>query len=108
MNHLADQVKTFLDLKEKVHRYRRRCEKSQKSSSSATDAVQPSDSISQVGSKVHEQRVCVSRTGSLSGRSRTSQSSTTSCLFDERIKLTADKTAMIAEVSLLCESGSLA
>ena len=70
--------------------------------------MQPFDSISQVGSKVHEQRVCASLKGSLSGRSRTSQSSTTSCLLDERIKLTADKAAMIAEVSLLCESGSLA
>ena len=70
--------------------------------------MQPSDSISQAGSKVHEQRVCASRKGSLSGRSRTFQSSTTSCLLDERIKLTTDKAAMIAEVSLLCESGSLA
>lgn len=107
VNYLADQVKKFLDLKEKVHRYRQRCEKI---SSCGTDAVQPSDSISQVGSKVHEQQVRASLTGSLTGRSRISRHSrslTTRSVFDERIKLAADKAAMIAEVSLIRESGRL-
>lgn len=107
VNYLADQEKKFLDLKEKAHRYRQR---SEKISSSATDAVQSSDSICQVGLKVYEQQVRASLTGSLTGRSRTSRHSrcsTTSSVFHERIKLAADKAAMIAEVSLIRESGRL-
>ena len=103
VNYLADQVKKYLDFKEKIHWFRQRSERIY---SSANDGVQPSDSISQAGSNPR-----TSRTGSVAGRSKvssSSRSSKTSSVFGERVKLAAEKAAMIAEVSLLQESGSLA
>ena len=103
VNYLADQVKKYLDFKEKIHQFRQRSERIY---SSANDGVQPSDSISQAGSNPR-----TSRTGSVAGRSKvscSSRSSKTSSVFGERVKLAAEKAAMIAEVSLLQESGSLA
>ena len=60
---------------------------------------------------MREERVHPSRTSSVTGRSRVSscsRSSSASSVLSERIKLAAEKAAMIAEVSLLQESGSLA
>ena len=60
---------------------------------------------------MREARVHPSRASSVAGRSRVSscsRSSSASSVLSERIKLAAEKAAMIAEVSLLQESGSLA
>lgn len=108
VSYLTEQVKKYLDFKEKVHLFRQRCERL---SRSAFDSVQPSDSISQIGSKVRGERVHPSRTSSVIGHSRVSgcsRSSRASSVLSERVKLAAEKAAMIAEVSLLQESGSLA
>ena len=108
VSYLTEQVKKYLDFKEKVHLFRQRCEIL---SRPAFESVQPSDSISQIGSKVRGERVHLSRTTSVFGHSRVlncSRSSRASSVSSERVKLAAEKAAMIAEVSLLQESGSLA
>ena len=108
VSYLTEQVKKYLDFKEKVHLFRQRCEIL---SRPAFDSVQLSDSISQIGSKVRGERVHLSRTTSVFGHSRVlncSRSSRASSVSSERVKLAAEKAAMIAEVSLLQESGSLA
>ena len=67
------------------------------------DRVHPSDSISQIGSKVREGRVYPSQTISVTGRSRVSSctpSSKASSVLSERVKLAAEKAAMVAEVFL--------
>ena len=67
----------------------------------AFDRVQPSDSISQIGSKVRKGRVHPSQTSSVTGRSRVSsctRSSKASFVLSERVKLAAEKAAMVAEV----------
>ena len=56
-------------------------------------------------------RVHPSQVSSVAGRSRVSscsRSSKASSVLSERVKLAAEKAAMVAEVSLLQESGSLA
>ena len=70
----------------------------------AFDRVQPSDSISQIGSKVREGRVHPSQTSYVTARSRVSsctRSSKASSVLSERVKLAAEKAAMVAEVVLL-------
>ena len=70
----------------------------------AFDRVQPSDSISQIGSKVRKGRVHPSQTSSVTGRSRVSRctrSSKASSVLSERVKLAVEKAAMVAEVVLL-------
>ena len=60
---------------------------------------------------MREGRVHPSQTSSFAGRSRVSscsRSSKASSVLSERVKLAAEKTATVAEVSLLQESGSLA
>ena len=69
VSYLTEKVKKYLDFKEKVHLFRQRCERL---SRSAFDSVQPSDSISQIGSKVRGGRVHPSRTSSVIGHSRVS------------------------------------
>ena len=72
---------------------------------------QGSDSISQIGLKLREGRVHPSQTSSVTGHSRVlscSRSSKQSSVLSKRVKLAAEKAAMVAEVSLLQESGSLA
>ena len=101
VSYLTEQVKKYLDFKEKVHLFRQRCERL---SRSAFDSVQPSDSISQIGSKVRGERGHPSRTSSVIGHSRVSgcsRSSRASSVLSERVKLPAEKAAIIAEVSLL-------
>ena len=59
---------------------------------------------------MREERVHPSQTSSVAGRSRVSscsRSSKASSVLSERVKLAAEKAAMVAEVSLLQESGSL-
>ena len=107
VSYLTEQVKKYLDFKERIGLFRQRCERI---SAPAVDRLQPSDSISQIGSKVREGRVHPSQTSSVTGRSRVSscsRSSKTSSVLSERVKLAAEKAAMVAEVSLLQESGSL-
>ena len=108
VSYFAEQVKKYLDFKESIGLFRQRCERI---SPPAIDRVQPSDSISQIGSKMRDGRVHPSKTSSVTGRSRVSscsRSSTASSVLSERVKLAAEKAAMVAEVSLLQESGSLA
>ena len=108
VSYFTEQVRRYLDFKERIHLFRRRCERT---SLPAFDSVQPSDSISQIGSKVREERVHPSQTSSVTGRSRVSscsRSSRASSVLSERVKLAAERAAMVAEVSLLQESGSLA
>ena len=108
VSYFTEQVKKYLDFKERIALFRQRCERI---SLPAFDRVQPSDSISQIGSKVREGRVHLSQTSSVAGRSRVSscsRSSKASSVLSERVKLAAEKAAMVVEVSLLQESGSLA
>ena len=108
VSYLTEQVKKYLDFKESIGLFRQRCERI---SPPAIDSLQPSDSISQIGSKEREGRVHPSQTSSVTGRSRVSscsRSSKASSVLSERVKLAAEKAAMVAEVSLLQESGSLA
>ena len=89
----------------------RRRNKNQRISRPAFDIVQPSDSISQIGSRVHGERVHPSRTSSVIGLSKVSsclRSSRTISVLSERVKLAAEKAVMIAEVPLLQESVLLA
>ena len=75
------------DLKEIIDLFRQRCERI---SLPAFDRVQPSDSISQIGSKVREGRVHPSQTSSVTGRSRVSscsRSSKASSVLSERVKV---------------------
>ena len=108
VSYFTKQVKKYLDFKKRINLFRQRCERI---SLPAFDRVRPSDSISQIGSKVREGRVHLSQTSSVAGRSRVSscsRSSKASSVLRERFKLAAEKAAMVAEVSLLPESGSLA
>ena len=108
VSYLTEQVKKYLDFKERIDLFRQRCERI---SPPAIDSLQPSDSISQIGSKVREGRGHPSQTSSVIGRSivsSCSRSSKASSVLSERVKLAAEKAAMVAEVSLLQESGSLA
>ena len=108
VSYFTKQLRKYLDFKERIGLFRQRC---QRIPLPAFDRVQPSDSISQIGSKVREGRVHPSQTSSVAGRSRVSscsRSSKASSVSSERVKLAAKKAAMVAEVSLLQESGSLA
>ena len=66
VSYLTEQVKKYLDFKERIGLFRQRCERI---SPPAIDRLQPSDSISQIGSKVREGRVHPSQTSSVTGRS---------------------------------------
>ena len=108
VSYFAEQVKKYLDFKESIGLFRQRCERI---SSPAIDRVQPSDSISQIGSKMREGHVHPSQTSSVAGRSGVSSCSRllkASSVLSERVKRAAEKAAMVAEVSLFQESGSLA
>ena len=75
----------------------------------AFDRVQPSDSMSQIGSKVREGRVHPSQTSSVTARSRVSsciRSSRASSVLSERFKLAAEKAAMVAEVFFYWKKGN--
>ena len=64
----------------------------------AFDRVQPSDSISQIGSMVREGRVHLSQTSSVIGRSRVSscsRSSKASSVLSERVILAAEKLLLL-------------
>lgn len=110
VSYFTEQVKKYLDFKERIDLFRQR---SERITLPAFDRVQPSDSISQIGTKVREGRVHPSQKSSVAGHSRVSscsRSSKASSVLSERVKLAAEKAAMVAEVSLfiLQESGSLA
>ena len=87
----------------------RRRNKNQRISRPAFDIVQPSDSISEIGSRVRGERVHPSRTSCYCSKvSSCLRSSRTISVSSERVKLAAEKAAMIAEVPLLQESVLLA
>ena len=65
VSYFTKQIKKYLDFKERIALFRQRCERI---SLPAFDRVQPSDSISQIGSKVREGRVHPSQTSSVAGR----------------------------------------
>ena len=95
VSYFAEQVKKYLDFKESIGLFRQRCERI---SPPAIDRVQPSDSISQIGSKMRDGRVHPSQTSSVTGRSRVSscsRSSTASSVLSERVKLAAEKAEWI-------------
>ena len=87
VSYLTEQVKKYLDFKERIDLFRHlRCERI---SPPAIDSLQPSDSISQIGSKVREGRGHPSQTSSVTGRSRVSscsRSSKASSVLSERVK----------------------
>ena len=64
VSYLTEQVKKYLDFKARIGLFRQRCEGI---SPPAIDRLQPSDSISQIGSKVREGRVHPSQTSSITG-----------------------------------------
>ena len=108
VSYFTEQLKRYLDFKKRTDLFRHRCERI---SLNEFDIVQPSDSIRQIGSKVREGRVHPSQTSSVTGCSRVSscsRSAKASFVFSEIVKLTAEKAAMVAEVSLLQGRGSLA
>ena len=108
VSYFTEQVKKYLDFKERIDLFRQRCERI---SLPTFDRVRASNSISQIGSKVREGRVYPSQTSSVNGRSKVSccsRSSKARSVLSERVKLAAEKAAMVAEVSLLQEGGSLA
>ena len=62
VSYFTEQVKKYLDFKERIDLFRQRCVRT---SLSAFDRVEPSNSISQVGSKVCERCVHPSQTSSV-------------------------------------------
>ena len=66
VSYFTEQVKKYLDFKERIGLFHQRCERI---SPPVIDRVQPSVSISQIGPKMREGRVHPSQTSSVTGRS---------------------------------------